>query len=102
MKTLRIAVAVFSAVLILTSATAAGQSPTGPADAAPTGNSGQAAPTGPNTGWQAGLFVDIGYLNSFNSPSNHLFRSRGTTSRVDEVNVQTLAMILTADASSRR
>jgi hypothetical protein len=38
--------------------------------------------------WQVGAFLDVGYLKSFNSPSNHLFRSRGTTPRVDELNVQ--------------
>jgi hypothetical protein len=41
----------------------------------------------PNGEWEFGGFVDVGHLNSFNSPSNHLFRSRGTTPRVDEVNV---------------
>jgi hypothetical protein len=34
--------------------------------------------------WVVGGFLDIAYLNSLNSPSNHLFRSRGTTPRVDE------------------
>lgn len=38
-----------------------------------------------SAGWELGCFLDIGYLNSFNSPSNHLFRSRGTTPRVDEL-----------------
>ncbi len=38
-----------------------------------------------NLEWQVGGFLDVGYLNSFNSPSNHLFRSRGTTPRVDEL-----------------
>lgn len=37
--------------------------------------------------WQVGGFLDIGYLNSLNSPSNHLFRSRGTTPRVDELDL---------------
>jgi len=37
--------------------------------------------------WQFGAFVDVGHLNSSNSPSNHLFRGRGTTPRVDELNV---------------
>jgi Putative beta-barrel porin-2, OmpL-like. bbp2 len=40
-----------------------------------------------NLEWQVGGFLDLGYLDSFNSPSNHLFRSRGTTPRVDELNV---------------
>ena len=34
--------------------------------------------------WQFGAFLDVGYLNSLNDPSNHLFRSRGTTPLVDE------------------
>jgi Putative beta-barrel porin-2, OmpL-like. bbp2 len=38
-----------------------------------------------NLEWQIGGFLDVGCLNSFNSPSNHLFRSRGTTPRVDEL-----------------
>ena len=37
--------------------------------------------------WQYGAFADIGYLGDFNSPSNHLFRNRGTTPRVDELDV---------------
>src|SRR5204863_5660654 len=37
--------------------------------------------------WQYGGFVDVGYLNRFNDPSNHLFRNRGTTPRVDEWDV---------------
>lgn len=38
----------------------------------------------PNTTIQYGAFVDIGRLFSSTSPSNHLFRNRGTTPRVDE------------------
>jgi hypothetical protein len=34
--------------------------------------------------WQYGGFVDVGRLFSSTSPSNHLFRNRGTTPRVDE------------------
>src|SRR5437867_2339797 len=37
--------------------------------------------------WTLGGFLDMGYSKSFNSPSNHLFRSRGTTPRVDELDV---------------
>ena len=36
------------------------------------------------TAWQYGGFVDVGYLRDFNEPSNHLFRSRGTTFQVNE------------------
>jgi putative OmpL-like beta-barrel porin-2 len=35
--------------------------------------------------WQYGAFADVGYLGDLNSPSNHLFRSRGTTPRVDQI-----------------
>jgi hypothetical protein len=34
--------------------------------------------------WQYGAFIDVGRLFSSTSPSNHLFRNRGTTPRVDE------------------
>ena len=34
--------------------------------------------------WQYGGFVDVGRLFSSTSPSNHLFRNRGTTPRVDK------------------
>jgi hypothetical protein len=37
--------------------------------------------------WQYGAFADVGYLYDFNLPSNHLFRNRGTTPRVDELDV---------------
>ena len=49
-----------------------------------------AVPVGAQSGaanWQAGAFVDIGTLQSAASPPNHLFRSRGTTPRVDEINL---------------
>ena len=44
-------------------------------------------PTPPDGEWELGGFLDIGSIKSFNSPSNHRFRSRGTTPRVDELNV---------------
>ena len=37
--------------------------------------------------WQYGAFIDVGRLFSSTSPSNHLFRNRGTTPRVDEWDV---------------
>src|SRR5437870_11688389 len=40
-----------------------------------------------DSAWTLSGFLDIGYIKSFNSPSNHLFRSRGTTPRVDELDV---------------
>jgi len=41
-----------------------------------------------------GAFVDVGYLKDFNSPGNHLFRTRGTTPRVDELDVNMAAAFL--------
>lgn len=37
--------------------------------------------------WEIGAFVDTAYLLSTNSPNNHRFRSRSTTPRVDEPNL---------------
>jgi hypothetical protein len=44
--------------------------------------SAQAAPA-----FDYGAFVDAAYANSFNDPPNHLFRNRGTTPRVDELDL---------------
>ncbi len=44
--------------------------------------------------WQYGAFIDVGRLFSSTSPSNHLFRNRGTTSRVDEWDVNMTAAYL--------
>jgi hypothetical protein len=44
--------------------------------------------------WQYGGFADIGYLLDFNHPSNHLFRSRGTTFRVNEVDLNMAELYL--------
>ena len=41
----------------------------------------------PPTTWQYGGFVDVGYLLDFNHPANDLFRTRGTTPRVDVLTV---------------
>jgi hypothetical protein len=49
--------------------------------------------------WVYGAFVDIGNLNSFNDPSNHLFRGRGTTRRVDEWDVNMAGVLLKKAAS---
>ena len=47
----------------------------------------QAAGATPAPEWRAGGFLDAGYLADSNSPTNHLFRARGTTRRVDEVDL---------------
>jgi len=41
----------------------------------------------PSPLWQYGIFVDVGYLLDFNHPANDLFRNRGTTRRVDVLDV---------------
>jgi len=41
----------------------------------------------PKTPWKYNGFLDAGYLLDFNHPANHLFRDRGTTFRVDELDL---------------
>src|SRR5215475_8245217 len=50
-------------------------------------------------GWQYGAFVDAAYLLDFNHPANDLFRSRGTTYKVDEPLINLTAAYLQKDAS---
>jgi hypothetical protein len=66
-------------------------------------SSGEASAAGPADPWQYGGFVDFGYLHDFNDPANHLFRSRGTTFRLNEANLNMAALYLrkTASESSR-
>jgi hypothetical protein len=49
--------------------------------------------------WTYSAFVDVGYLGDFNSPTNRLFRNRGTTPRVDEVDVSMIAIALKKSAT---
>jgi len=49
--------------------------------------------------WHFGAFIDGAYANDFNSPANHLFRSRGTTPRVDEVDLNMAGAYLRKTAS---
>jgi hypothetical protein len=51
--------------------------------------------------WHYGGFADLGYLLDFNHPANHLFRNRGTTPRVDELDLNMAAIYLTKDASDK-
>ncbi len=53
----------------------------------------------PDPGWQYGAFADVGYLHDFNDPSNHLFRSRGTTFHLNEVDLNMAALYLRKPAS---
>src|SRR5262249_29735103 len=48
----------------------------------------------PDPDWQLGGFADVGYLHDFNYPHNHLFRSRGTTFKVNEVDLNMAAIYL--------
>lgn len=54
--------------------------PTAPSTTASDQNQSASKPS-----WHYGGFLDVGYLLDFNHPSNHLFRSRGTTFHVDDV-----------------
>lgn len=51
--------------------------------------------------WQYGGFFDVGYLLDFNHPDNHLFRSRGTTWRVDELDLNLAAVSVRKKASEQ-
>lgn len=57
----------------------------------------QTAPS--KSDWQYGGFIDFGYLYDFNHPSNHLFRNRGTTAHVDELDLNMGAVYLKKDAA---
>ncbi len=49
--------------------------------------------------WRYGGFVDLGYLFDFNHPPNHLFRNRGTTSNVNELDLNMAGAYIKKDAS---
>jgi hypothetical protein len=49
--------------------------------------------------WSYDGFVDLGYLLDFNHPSNHLFRDRGTTFKVDELDVNMASASVKKEAS---
>lgn len=50
--------------------------------------------------WRYGGFVDLGYLLDFNRPANRLFRNRGTTPRVDELDLNMAAVYVSKAASA--
>jgi hypothetical protein len=50
-----------------------------------------AEPQSPASAYQFGGFVDVADLSSSTDPPNHLFRNRGTTPRLDEVDVNMAA-----------
>lgn len=70
------------------------QKETAPGEAQPVPTNQRSKPK-----WQYGGFADIGYLHDFNYPSNHLFRSRGTTFHVNEVDLNMAAVYLRKPAS---
>jgi hypothetical protein len=49
--------------------------------------------------WHYGGLVDAGYLIDFNHPSNQLFRNRGTTFHVDEVDLNMAGLYLKKETS---
>jgi Putative beta-barrel porin-2, OmpL-like. bbp2 len=51
------------------------------------------------TEWHYGGFVDLGYLLDFNYPANHFFRNRGTTSDVNELDLNMAEAYIKKDAS---
>ena len=53
----------------------------------------------PKSLWKYSGFLDAGYLLDFNHPANHLFRDRGTTFRVDELDLNMAASGIKKDAS---
>lgn len=63
----------------------------------------QKAPVTPPSLWQYGGFVDAAYLLDFNHPANDLFRSRGTTYKLDEplINMAVVYMQKNTSESSR-
>lgn len=66
---------------------------------APGESSASPATQPPDSGWQYGGFLDVGYLHDFNDPANHLFRSRSTTFQVNEWDVNMAALYLKKAAS---
>ncbi len=51
--------------------------------------------------WQYGGFIDLGSSLDFNLPSNHLFRNRSTTPRVDELDLNMAGVYVRKDASKQ-
>ncbi len=59
----------------------------------------QAAPAPPPSAWQYGGFLDSAYLLDFNHPANDLFRSRGTTYKLDQPLINLAAAYLQKNIS---
>lgn len=52
-----------------------------------------------NPPWEYGGFADFGYSLDFNHPANQLFRSRGTTFRVDELDLNMAGLYIQKTAT---
>ncbi|UCB50441.1 MAG: hypothetical protein JSW56_06100, partial [Deltaproteobacteria bacterium] len=48
-------------------------------------------------GWQYGSYLDVGYTVDFNDPENGLWRSKGTTFKVDDPQVNMAVAYLAKD-----
>ena len=48
-------------------------------------------------GWQYGSYLDVGYTVNFNDPGNGLWRSKGTTYKVDDPQVNNATVYLAKD-----
>ena len=51
--------------------------------------------------WQYGGFLDLGYSFDFNYPSNHLFRNRSTTFKVNELDLNMADVYVKKEASQQ-
>lgn len=51
------------------------------------------------SGWRYGAFVDLAYSLNFNFPANHLWRNRGTTARVNELDLNMAGAWVRKDVS---
>jgi len=51
--------------------------------------------------WHYGGFIDLGYSLNFNFPDNHLFRNRGTTPRVNELDLNMGGVYVRKDATDQ-
>ena len=96
-KTFRLLLAVLLCVCFVPNCLLAGEQ-----DAAKeTPQDPQPQPANPQSkiAWSYNGFADLGYLLDFNHPSNHLFRDRGTTFKVDELDLNMVAAGFKKEAS---
>jgi hypothetical protein len=77
--------------LLLAAAPAARAQQALPAPQSAASQPAEAQQAQPTADWRFGGFVDVAYLGDSNSPANHLFRTRSTTPRVDELDLNMTA-----------